>query len=84
MTSIVAYVKPADPYSMRLLEFLRRKNVSFTKKVVTQEDSEIYQEFVEVTGEIEPPILVVDGTVIGDYEQVTSLDLQGKLDDYFR
>lgn len=80
--AIIAYVKPADPYSMRMLEFLRRKGVSFTKKVVTEEDAALYQEFVETTGEIEPPILVINGNVIGDYERVTSLELQGKLDDY--
>ncbi len=82
MPSIVAYVKPADPYSMRLLEFLRRKNVSFTKKIVSEDDPDLYQEFVTVTGEVDPPILVIGGEVIGDYERVTSLDLQGKFDDY--
>ena len=83
MSKIVVYVKPADPYSTRLLEFLRRKQLSFTKKVVS-EDPDIYQEFVTVTGEVEPPILVINGEVIGDYERVTSLDLHGKLDDYLR
>jgi len=83
MVKIVVYVKPVDPYSMRMLEFLRRKNVSFTKKLITEDDAEAYSEFIEATGQMELPVLVVDGTVIGDYELVTSLDLQGKLDDYF-
>ncbi len=81
MHSVVVYVRSADPYSVRLIEFLRRKGVRPLVKHVSDEDPDTYLEMVERTGESEPPQLLIDGEHVGDYERVTSLDLQGKFDE---
>lgn len=73
MPEIVLYAKPADPYSVRLRELLRRKGVAFSERDAAEADAAW-----------ELPQLVVDGVPLGTYEDVGSLDLRGKLDALLR
>jgi glutaredoxin 3 len=74
---VTLYTKPLDPYSVRAKQFLQRKGVAFVEKPLPTHAAEMKQ----VTGSDRPPQVVINGKPIGSFDALTSLELQGKLDD---
>ena len=66
--NVELFTIPSDPYSERLKEFLRRKNILFKEIVVISEESKAL--LLKKTGSDRAPQLVVDDILIGDYERV--------------
>jgi glutaredoxin 3 len=73
--TVVLYTKEADPYSVRAKSMLRMKGVAFTEKHVSPE------ELQKLFGTTITPQIVINGKHIGSFDQLGSLELQGKLDE---
>lgn len=67
---IKIYCSPKDPYAARLKSFLNIKRIQYEEKPAEEADPSW-----------KLPQLVIRGKPIGDYEEVTSLDLKGEFDD---
>lgn len=70
---LIAYLKDADPYSVRMKAFLTRRNIEFEQRDAS-----------DLPAGLQAPQLFKDEVCIGDLERVSSLELQGILDEVLR
>lgn len=73
---VIIYTKDADPYSVRAKALLAMKGVPFTERKLPGAADEMQR----ATGTTVTPQIVIGGEHIGSFEQLGSLELQGKLD----
>lgn len=74
--TIIIYTKPTDPYGLRAQTLLRMKHASFEVRSLP----EFYNEMQQQTGKNIGPQIIINGRVIGGFEELGSLDLHGELD----
>jgi glutaredoxin len=65
--SIMLYVSPADPFCRHVYDFLVRRGVAFAVHDVS-ENTQALRAMVELSGQHEAPVLVVDGQVYSAFD----------------
>ncbi len=80
MAKVEVYTTSYCPYCVRAKSLLRAKGVDFTEIDVTG-DPELRERMVELSGGRRTvPEIFINGKIIGGYDEMRALDLQGKLD----
>ncbi len=80
MAKVEVYTTSYCPYCTRAKSLLRAKGVSFTEIDVT-DDPELREKMVELSGGRRTvPEIFINGKIVGGYDELRALDLQGKLD----
>jgi glutaredoxin 3 len=80
MAVVVIFTKHLDPYSIRAKKLLEMKGVGYTEKQLPEHAAEMER----LTASKSTPQIIINGSHIGSYEQLSSLELQGKLDALLR
>ncbi len=77
---IIIYTKDPCPYCVRAINLLNEKKLVFTEIDLTDKFDEI-ERIKEKTGWRTVPIILINGRLIGGYDDLKALDDEGKLDD---
>jgi glutaredoxin 3 len=79
MPKVVVYTTAFCPYCTRAKELLRRKGISFEEIDLTGADA-ARAALVERTGMRTVPQILVDGKLVGGWQELQALDREGKLE----
>lgn len=79
MAKVVIYSKVPCPYCVRAKSFLTEKGVAFEEIDLTEKPEEI-ERIKNDTGWRTVPIIMIDGKLIGGYNDMKALEDEGKLD----
>jgi glutaredoxin 3 len=80
MVKVVIYTTPICPYCVQAKRLLNRKGVAF-EEIDVSGDSELRLSMVQMSGgRMTVPQIFVDGSHIGDCDDIYALDKTGKLD----
>ena len=79
MSEVVIYTTAFCPYCHRAKSLLDRKKVAYTEIDVTMNSSK-RREMTNMAGSTSVPQIFVDGTHIGDCDEIHRLDHKGALD----
>jgi len=80
VAKVEVYTTSYCPYCVRAKSLLRAKGVEFNEIDVT-DDPELRERMVELSGGRRTvPEIFINGKIIGGYDELRALDLQGKLD----
>jgi glutaredoxin 3 len=80
MVKVVIYTTPICPYCVQAKRLLNRKGVAF-EEIDVSGDSELRLSMVQMSGgRMTVPQIFVDGSHIGDCDDIYALDKAGKLD----
>lgn len=81
MSRVTVYSTASCPVCTRTKAMLQKWEIDFDE-VLIDRDNEARREFMEVTrGARTVPQIVIDGKVIGGYDELTELHMDGELDD---
>jgi glutaredoxin 3 len=80
MAKVVMYSKDPCPYCVNAKRLLNNKGVSFEEIDLTDKPEEM-QSIKTKTGWSTVPIIMIDGKLIGGYNDMKALDQSGKLDE---
>ena len=80
MKSIKMYTSAYCPYCANAERLLSKKGVRHIEKIRVDEDSSILEEMIEKTGRRTVPQIYIGDYHVGGFDDLRSLDLQGKLD----
>ncbi len=58
--TLILYYKPTCPYSQKVLNFLKTRDISITLKDISQ-DSSLKEELIKIGGKGQVPCLIHDG-----------------------
>jgi len=81
MAKVVMYSTAVCPYCIRAEQLLKRKGVLEIEKVRVDLQPELRIAMVEKTGRRTVPQIYINGEHVGGYDDLASLDHEGKLDD---
>lgn len=79
MAKVVVYSKDPCPYCVRAMRLLDEKGVAYEEIDLTDRPDEINRIKAE-TGWMTVPIILIDGKLIGGYNDLRALEDEGKLD----
>jgi glutaredoxin 3 len=79
MAKVVVYTKDPCPYCVRAMRLLDDKGVAYEEIDLTERPDEINRIKTE-TGWMTVPIILIDGKLVGGYNDLRALDDDGKLD----
>lgn len=79
MAKVVVYTKDPCPYCVRAMRLLDDKGVPYEEIDLTDKPDEINRIKTE-TGWMTVPIILIDGKLVGGYNDLRALDDDGKLD----
>lgn len=74
------YATAICPFCIRAEQLLRRKGMTEIEKVRVDLDPARRMEMMEKTGRRTVPQIFIDGTYVGDCDELYALDHEGKLD----
>jgi len=74
------YTSAYCPYCANAERLLSKKGVRHIEKIRVDEDSSILEEMIEKTGRRTVPQIYIGDYHVGGFDDLRSLDLQGKLD----
>ena len=77
---IVIYTKDPCPYCVRAINLLNEKKIAFKEIDLTDKFDEI-ERIKQETGWRTVPIILINGRLIGGYDDLKALDDEGKLDE---
>ncbi len=77
---IIIYTKDPCPYCVRAINLLNEKKLAFKEIDLTDNFDEI-ERIKEKTGWRTVPIILINGRLIGGYDDLKALDDEGKLDE---
>ena len=80
MAKVVMYTTQYCPYCVQAKALLRHKGVAFDEIDVGGND-ELREQMIEASGRRTVPQIFIDDNPIGGFEELRSLEEQGKLDD---
>lgn len=83
MVKVIIYSAVHCPYCVRAKELLRRKGVSFTELLV-DDDAELREEMIAKSARRTVPQIFIDDLAIGGFDELYTLERQGKLDQLLR
>lgn len=76
---IIIYTKDPCPYCVRAINLLNEKKLAFTEIDLTDKFDEI-ERIKQETGWRTVPIILINGRLIGGYDDLKALDDDGNLD----
>lgn len=80
MAKVEVYTTSFCPYCVRAKSLLRAKGVLFSEIDVTDDD-ELRAKMVELAGGRRTvPEIFINGKIVGGYDELRALEVQGKLD----
>jgi glutaredoxin 3 len=79
MAKVVVYTTEYCSYCVRAKALLRHKGVAF-EEIDVGTDEALREKMVEASGRRTVPQIFINGTPIGGFEELRSLDEQGELD----
>lgn len=74
------YTSDRCPYCIRAKRLLDSKGVAYEEIHIALDDFEARQRIHEITGGMTVPQIIIDGTPIGGWDQLSALDRAGNLD----
>ena len=80
MADITMYTSDRCPYCSRAKALLTKKGVEFDEIFIALHDHEARERIAEITGRRTVPQIIIDGTPIGGWDQLSALDRAGQLD----
>lgn len=80
MAQITMYTSDRCPYCVRAKALLNQKGVAFDEIFIALDDHDARNRIAELTGRRTVPQIIIDGTPIGGWDQLSALDRAGELD----
>ena len=80
MAKVLMYCTAVCPYCVRAEHLLKRKGVQEIEKVRVDLEPGLRHAMMEKTGRRTVPQIYINGTHVGGYEDLASLDQDGELD----
>lgn len=80
MAEITVYTTESCPLCMRAKALLDQKGVPYDEVFISRSDHGARERLVAETGGYTFPQVVIDGTVVGGWDQLSALDQRGELD----
>ena len=80
MPKVTVYSTEPCPYCQRAKAFLTKKGIEFEEIMIPRTDHAGRDRLVAETGGYTFPQVIIDGTVVGGWDQLSALDQRGELD----
>lgn len=80
MPEITIYTSDRCPYCARAKALLDAKGVEYEQIHIALDDFEARQRIAELTGRMTVPQVIIDGTPVGGWDEISALDRAGELD----
>jgi glutaredoxin 3 len=80
MVKVLMYCTAICPYCVRAEQLLKRRGVEEIEKIRVDLQPEMRLAMMEKTGRRTVPQIFINGTHVGGYEDLVSLDVDGGLD----
>jgi glutaredoxin 3 len=74
------FTSDACSFCVRAKNLLAKKGVDFEEVYFPRHDFEARRRLVELTGRYTVPQVLVDGTPLGGWDDISALDAEGRLD----
>lgn len=81
MAEILMYTKEDCPYCLKAKTLLKEKGREFTEIDVTSDPQRLQEMLAKSRGRKTVPEIFIDGELIGGYDELATLNRQGKLDE---
>jgi glutaredoxin 3 len=81
MAKVLMYCTAVCPYCVRAEQLLKRKGVQEIEKIRVDSQPELRVAMMEKTGRRTVPQIYINGTHVGGYDDLVSLDQAGGLDE---
>jgi glutaredoxin 3 len=79
MAKIVMYTTQYCPYCVRAKALLRHKGMEF-EEIDVSEDEAVREKMIEESGRRTVPQIFINGSPVGGFDELRTLDEQGELD----
>ncbi|HRC08677.1 MAG TPA: glutaredoxin 3 [Miltoncostaeales bacterium] len=80
MAEVTMYTSDQCPYCLRAKALLDSKGVEYEQIHIGLSDMEARKRIHEITGQMTVPQIIIDGTPIGGWDNLSALERAGKLD----
>jgi glutaredoxin 3 len=80
MADVTVYTTESCPFCMRAKALLDHKGVEYDEVFISRADHDGRDRLVAETGGFTFPQVIIDGTVVGGWDQLSALDQRGDLD----
>ncbi len=74
------YTSDRCPYCVRAKRLLDHKGVQYEQIHIALDDFEARRRIAELTGQMTVPQILIDGTPVGGWDEISALDRAGELD----
>ena len=81
MQKVTMYCTAVCPYCVRAEHLLKRKGILEIEKIRVDTQPELRDRMIEITGRRSVPQIFINDRHIGGYDDMASLDQDGKLDE---
>ncbi|WP_354697414.1 Glutaredoxin 3 [Paraconexibacter sp. AEG42_29] len=78
MAEVIVYTTEPCPYCTRVKSLLAKRGVEYSE-INLARDADGRSELVEKTGMMSFPQVIIDGTLVGGFDQTLAADKSGKL-----
>jgi glutaredoxin 3 len=79
MAEVIVYTGQVCPYCTRAKALLTKKGVGF-EEIMVDLDPDSRQKLAELTGRRTVPQIIIDGHVVGGWDELSAADRSGDLD----
>lgn len=80
MADVTVYTTESCPFCMRAKALLDQRGVQYDEVFISRSDDGARERLVQETGGYTFPQVIIDGDVIGGWDQLSALDQRGELD----
>ncbi len=80
MADVTVYTTESCPFCMRAKALLDHKGVAYDEVFISRSDHDGRDRLVSETGGFTFPQVIINGTVVGGWDQLSALDQRGDLD----
>jgi len=77
LMDIKIYIRTSEPWSQSLVDYLRSRNMKYTKIEVTV-DQEGYREMLRISGQKRVPVVVIEDQVLVGFNRRRNEELLGE------
>jgi glutaredoxin 3 len=79
MHEVIVYSTDPCPFCSRAKALLTQRDIAFTEIMISRTDDDARNRLVAETGGYTFPQILIDGTNIGGFDQLSALDRSGEL-----
>jgi glutaredoxin 3 len=79
MHEVIVYSTDPCPFCSRAKALLAQRDIAFTEVMISRTDDDARNRLVAETGGYTFPQILIDGTNIGGFDQLSALDRSGEL-----